>query len=151
MPSDMSDPAFLADAIVGFNETPARGPYTLAGSNSASFVPLSNITADYQAIVDKIKSSVHDGSAASYLPADYRDDPTMVAGYEKQLAIIAKLLADPHAPSVELPFATGTAFRAINLSPPQPSVPNKSNNSNQIKSNQVKSRPFQIKSADGPI
>lgn len=117
MPSDMSDPAFLADAIAGFNETPARGPYTLAGSNSASFVPLSNITADYQAIVDKIKSSAHDGSAASYLPADYRDDPSMVAGYKKQLAIIASLLADPHAPSVELPFATGTAFRAINLHP----------------------------------
>ncbi|KAK0728889.1 hypothetical protein B0T26DRAFT_639795 [Lasiosphaeria miniovina] len=118
LPSDLSNLAFLADATAGFDETPARGPYTLAGSNSAVFVPLSNITADYQTIVSRINAMVADGSAASYLPADYRDEPTMVAGYKKQLEVIAnQIFANPHAPSIETPFATGNSFRAINLHP----------------------------------
>jgi choline dehydrogenase len=33
LPSDMHNPAFAADAAAGFNETPARGPYTLAMGN----------------------------------------------------------------------------------------------------------------------
>ena len=113
----MADPAFLADATAGFNETPARGPYTLAGSNSAIFVPLANMTTDYEAIVAKIRAGITDGSAASYLPADYRSDPTMVAGYERQLTIIAKLLADRRVPSLETTFATGTSLRGIHLHP----------------------------------
>ena len=32
--SDMLNPSFAADATTGFNETPARGPYTLAMSNT---------------------------------------------------------------------------------------------------------------------
>jgi len=113
----MSNPAFLADATAGFDEIPARGPYTLAGSNSAIFVPLANITADYQTIVSRINSIIEDGSAASYLPADYRSDSTMIAGYMQQLATIAKLMNDSRVPSLESTFATGTSVRAVNLHP----------------------------------
>jgi len=113
----MADPAFLADATAGFNETPARGPYTLAGSNSAIFVALRNITPSHQTIINKIRTMVTDGSAASYLPADYRTDVTLVAGYEKQLDTIAKLLNNPQVPSLESTFATGMSFRAVNLHP----------------------------------
>ncbi|KAK3348931.1 GMC oxidoreductase-like protein [Lasiosphaeria hispida] len=117
LPSSMSDPAFVADAVAGFGETPARGPYTLANSNSAIFVPLGNMSANSQTIISRIKGIVADGSAASYLPADYRDDATMVAGYNKQLAMIAKLLSDPRVPSMESTFATGTSVRAVHLHP----------------------------------
>ena len=117
LPSSMSNPAFLADATAGFDEIPARGPYTLAGSNSAIFVPLANITADYQTIVSRINSIIEDGSAASYLPADYRSDSTMIAGYMQQLATIAKLMNDSRVPSLESTFATGTSVRAVNLHP----------------------------------
>jgi choline dehydrogenase len=75
----MGDPAFLADATAGFGEVPARGPYTLAGSNSAIFVPLANITTGYQAIVNRIHGIINDGSAASYLPADYRTDASLAS------------------------------------------------------------------------
>jgi len=113
----MSNPAFLADATAGFDETPARGPYTLANSNSAIFVPLPNITTSYQTIINRIKGIVADGSASTYLPADYRTVPDLVAGYKSQLSLLAKLLANPRVPSIETTFATGTSFRAINLHP----------------------------------
>ncbi|KAK1759071.1 GMC oxidoreductase [Echria macrotheca] len=117
LPSAMADPAFLADAVAGFNEIPARGPYTLANSNSAIFVPLRNITTTSQTIIERIRSMIADGSAASYLPADYRSDASMVAGYNEQLSKIADLLSNPHAPSIESTFATGTSLRAVNLHP----------------------------------
>ncbi|KAF2175443.1 GMC oxidoreductase [Zopfia rhizophila CBS 207.26] len=117
LPSDMLNPIFAADAAAGFDETPARGPYTLAMSNSAIYISLPNITIDYMKIINRIYRMVDDGSAASYLPADYNSDPTLIAGYKHQLSIIADLLKNPKAPSIESPFATGTSVRAFLLHP----------------------------------
>jgi choline dehydrogenase len=113
----MLNPAFAADAAAGFDEIPARGPYTLAMSNSAIYISLPHITVDYMAIISRIRNMVANGSAASYLPPDYKSDPTMVAGYKHQLSILADLLANPKFPSIETPFATGTSARAIHLHP----------------------------------
>ncbi|KAH8888807.1 GMC oxidoreductase-like protein [Thozetella sp. PMI_491] len=122
LPEDMNNATFAADAAAGFDETPARGPYTLAMSNSAMFVPLPNVTVDYMVIIDKIRSLAGDAAAAAaYLPPDYRSDPTMVAGYQHQLAVHAKFLAHPKYPSIESGWAvsafhqTGFSVRAINL------------------------------------
>jgi choline dehydrogenase len=117
MPTDMLDPAFAADAAAGFNETPARGPYTLAMGNSAIYVSLPNMTADYMTIVESIRSTASDGSAAAYLPADYVSDPTLIAGYLRQLFVLADFYANSKAPSIETPWATGTSFRAFLLHP----------------------------------
>jgi len=117
MPSDMSNPDFAADAAAGFNQTPARGPYTLSMANSAIYVSLPNTSVDYMHIVDKIRSMATDGSAPSYLPADYNSDPTLIAGYNRQLSVLADFLVNPKAPSVEVPFATGTAVRLVLLHP----------------------------------
>jgi choline dehydrogenase len=117
MPSDMRDPAFAANAAMAFNETPARGPYTLAMGNSAIYLSLPNMTVDYMFIVDNIRSMVANGSAPSYLPTDYDNDPTLIAGYIRQLSVLADFYANPKAPSVEVPWATGTSFRAIMLHP----------------------------------
>ncbi|SPN96992.1 related to alcohol oxidase [Cephalotrichum gorgonifer] len=116
LPSDMSsDPDFAAEAAAQFDEIPARGPYTLAMSNSAIFVSLPNITADYEAIVSRIRDIVSNGTASSYLPPDHRDDPRMIAGYEHQLSVLADFFENPEAPSLESAFATGTSARAISL------------------------------------
>jgi choline dehydrogenase len=113
----MLNPAFAADAAAGFNETPARGPYTLAMANSAIFLSLPNMATDYMTIINRIRDMVTDGSAAAYLPLEYRFDPAMIAGYKQQLAVTADLLANPSAPSIETPWATGTAARLFLLHP----------------------------------
>jgi choline dehydrogenase len=117
LPSDMHNPAFAADAAAGFNETPARGPYTLAMGNSAIYISLPDITADYATIVNGIRTMTGDGSATSHLPVDYDNDPTLIAGYTRQLSVLADFYSNPKAPSMEVPWATGTSFRAIMLHP----------------------------------
>lgn len=84
-------------------------------SNSAIFVSLPNVTTNYSTITAKIRAMVADGSAASYLSPDHSSDPTMIAGYNQQLSVIADFLENPEAPSLESGFATGTSINAINL------------------------------------
>jgi choline dehydrogenase len=117
MPSDMLDPSFPADAAAGFNETPAREPYTLSMSNSAIYVSLPNMTADHMFITSTIRALSTNGSSAQYLPTDYASDPTLIAGYNRQLSILADFLSNPDAPSTESGFGTGTSVRAFLLHP----------------------------------
>ncbi|KAL2173990.1 GMC oxidoreductase-like protein [Thermothelomyces heterothallicus CBS 202.75] len=116
LPSEMVNNAtFKADAMAGFDEVPARGPYTLAGGNNAIFVSLPHLTADCGAITAKIRAMVADGTAGSYLAADVRTIPAMVAGYEAQLLVLADLLDNPEAPSLETPWATSEAPQASSV------------------------------------
>ncbi|KAK3391183.1 hypothetical protein B0H63DRAFT_558035 [Podospora didyma] len=119
VPEDMLNPSFKANATAGFDQIPATGPYTLAGGNSAIFVPLPNITANYTSITSKIRALVASNSAASYLPPgpDYASSPEMVAGYKAQLIALANLLDNPRAPSIETPWATGQIAWAFLLHP----------------------------------
>src|SRR4051812_8875440 len=107
MPSDMLNSTFRAWALAAFNETPAQGPYTLAMSNSAIWISLANMTADAPAIISRIHS-LSTSNGTLYLPPDYASDPTLVAGYRAQLSVLAELLGNPHAPSLESAIATGT-------------------------------------------
>lgn len=113
----MAISSYAADALAGFDETPARGPYTLAMSNSALYLSLPFMDPNYTSIITKIRNMVADGSAAQYLPPSYRSDPEMIAGYNKQLLVTADFLANPTAPSTEVPWATGTSFRIFILHP----------------------------------
>lgn len=115
----MLDPAFLADATAGFDEIPARGPYTLAQSNTALFLSLSNMTSPrtLKSIVSQIRQLVSSGSSANYLPPESRVHPQLITGYNSQLLALANLYENPLAPSVEVPWATGNAFRLIFLHP----------------------------------
>ncbi|KAK3314109.1 GMC oxidoreductase-like protein [Apodospora peruviana] len=117
LPAAMLDPAYAADALVGFNSTPARGPYTLAMANSALYLSLVNMTTSHTSIVDKIRAIVADGSAASFLPAEHRTNPEMIAGYKQQLLSLAEFYSNPKSPSIEVPWATGTSARLIALHP----------------------------------
>ena len=113
----MLDEDYAAAAAAGFDKTPAEGPYTLAMSNSAIFVPLTNITIDYMDIINRIREMVANGSASAYLPSDYKSNAKMVAGYKHQLTILSKMLSSPKVPSIESLFATGTGARALLLHP----------------------------------
>jgi choline dehydrogenase-like flavoprotein len=113
----MFNATFAAEATKQFDEVPARGPYTLAMSNVGIFIPLQNMTVKYDEIIKKIRKMIKDGSAVSYLPRDYRAEPTMAAGYIHQLTILAKLLANPKVPSFESAFSTGVSARALLLHP----------------------------------
>ncbi|KAL1799433.1 hypothetical protein ACET3X_003470 [Alternaria dauci] len=115
MPSDMLNPAYAARAAAEFNMTPARGPYTLAMSSTALYISLPNVTEEYMEIIKEIRRVADDGSAASHLPQGSHS--TLVDGYKRQLHVLADLLANSEAPSVEVPFATGTAMRPIILHP----------------------------------
>ncbi|KAK4182122.1 GMC oxidoreductase [Podospora australis] len=119
MPDDMGNPAFLADAIAGFNETPARGPYTLAMSNLALFLSLPNMTANYSPILDKVRSLISSGKTISdlYLPPVYGQDGSLIKGYIAQLEALLEFYSNPRAPSLESAFATGFNFPAVLLHP----------------------------------
>ncbi|KAK4450532.1 GMC oxidoreductase [Podospora aff. communis PSN243] len=119
LPDLLSDPTFLADALAGFNSTPARGPYTLANSNSAIYIPHPTLAGPNHThtLTSRIHRSIHDRSALLSLPPDYSNDPALSAGYTHQLTLLASLLSDPHAPSLESTWATGNSTRAINLHP----------------------------------
>ena len=113
----MLDPAFAATAATEFDQVPARGPYTLAMANSALFLPLPNMTIAFIDTVERIRSMTKDDSATLYLPDDYHADPNLLAGYKRQLSVLADLLGNPRVPSLEAPFASGTSIRAIRLHP----------------------------------
>ncbi|KAI4669411.1 uncharacterized protein J4E79_001454 [Alternaria viburni] len=115
MPSDMLDPAYAARAVAEFNMMPARGPYTLAMSNTALYISLPNVTEEYMEIIEEMRKTADSDSAAAHLPEN--SDPSLVAGYKRQLHVLADLLANPEAPSAEVPFATGTTMRPIILHP----------------------------------
>ncbi|KAL1840408.1 hypothetical protein VTJ49DRAFT_482 [Mycothermus thermophilus] len=109
LPSEMRNNAtFKADATAAYAATPADGPYTLAMGNSAIYVSLPHLSSQAAAshIARKIRKQVLDGTAKSFLPADLRSSPTVVAGYKAQLLVLAKLHEDPSSPSLETPWAT---------------------------------------------
>jgi choline dehydrogenase len=117
MPSDMLNATYAAEAAAAFDAVPAQGPYTLAMSNSALFISLPNITADFLTIVNKIRTQAGDDASAAYLPPDYRSNPAMIEGYKHQLSVLADFYANPEAPSMETPFATGMRANAFILHP----------------------------------
>ncbi|EAQ92920.1 hypothetical protein CHGG_01155 [Chaetomium globosum CBS 148.51] len=117
-PSDMLNATFAAETAAGFNQTPAQGPYTLAMSNSAIWVSLPNITIDYPTIMDAIRAqNTSPKHRHPPPPPAYNADPTLIAGYRAQLSQLAQLYANPHSPSLESAWATGTSPAAILLHP----------------------------------
>jgi choline dehydrogenase-like flavoprotein len=118
LPSEMLNETYAAAAAAAFDATPATGPYTLGMSNSAIWVSLPNVTATYSTITDAIRHlAKNPDPSALHLPAAYNADKTLIAGYRTQLLHLADLLANPHSPSLESAFATGTSAAAVHLHP----------------------------------
>ncbi|KAK8043860.1 Dehydrogenase xptC [Apiospora phragmitis] len=120
LPSDMYDPAFIADATAGFDETPARGPYTLDMRNKDIYIPLANMPVDFDSIITTIKQQLAQSPAdntALYFPLDVSTSPALTAGYQYQLALLLALHSNASAPSLEVLFGGGTSLSTINLHP----------------------------------
>ncbi|KAK4228714.1 GMC oxidoreductase [Podospora fimiseda] len=115
LPSEMSNPSFVTSATSSFNSIPATGPYTLSMSNSAIFLSLPSTTPNYHLIANKILSQLF--SPETFLPSSLHSFPAIIQGYKHQLSVLASLYSNPHLPTLEVPFATGTSARAINLHP----------------------------------
>ncbi|KAL2167799.1 hypothetical protein VTG60DRAFT_811 [Thermothelomyces hinnuleus] len=118
LPSDMFNEMFAAEAAAAFNQTPAQGPYTLAMSNSASWVPLPNITVDYPVIANQIRALANSSDPSELrLPPAYDGDESLVEGYRAQIRQLADLYANPRSPSLESAVSTGNTAPAVLLHP----------------------------------
>ncbi|KAK1756595.1 hypothetical protein QBC47DRAFT_298829 [Echria macrotheca] len=119
LPSAMLNATFAAAALAAFNATPATGPYTLAMSNSFIWPSLPNMTtpSTLSTILSRIRSLATAPPSELYLPASYASDPTLVAGYRSQLRALWGIYSNPHAPSLESAFSTGTNLPAVLLHP----------------------------------
>jgi choline dehydrogenase len=120
MPSDMLNATFAAAAAAAFNATPAAGPYTLALSNSFIWISLPNMTtpSTLSTLLARIRSLAGASDTSGlYLPPAYASDTSLMAGYRSQLLALADFYSNPHAPSMESAFATGTRLPAAILHP----------------------------------
>ncbi|RYP16596.1 hypothetical protein DL765_005057 [Monosporascus sp. GIB2] len=87
------------------------GPYTIAFFNNAVFLPLSQLTSSYMAILDKIRNQ----TAAEYLPSIYEDSPELLQGYKAQREILIDHFSREDAAPVEIfvgtPAITGGSIQ----------------------------------------
>ncbi|KAH8882927.1 GMC oxidoreductase-like protein [Thozetella sp. PMI_491] len=101
---------YLEQSEALYAQRPAEGPYTLALFNNVVYLSLPNITSESDALVRSIKAQVKSGSFASQLPPEAA--PEVVAGYRRQLEVLASLYADPSAPVIEMPIISITSVGA---------------------------------------
>ncbi|RYP52733.1 hypothetical protein DL768_002162 [Monosporascus sp. mg162] len=102
------------------------GPYTNPGGNHVVFLPLSELTSSYTAILNKIRNQ----TVAEYLPSIYEDNPELLKGFEAQRKILidhfsrkdaapAEIfvrIAATSAGSIQKPLSRGT----VTLDPADP-------------------------------
>ena len=101
-------PALNVTAWLQYN-TDRTGPLTQAHGSSLAFLSLQTISSKYESIVSSIKSQ----NARSFLPSVYADSK-LLAGFNKQRAIIADLHSRADAAVAEFPMvAFGLAIGAL--------------------------------------
>lgn len=85
------------------------GPYAGARGNSAAFLPLPQITSDWDTIVSDLVAQ----NASTYLPSIY-SNPTLLAGFKAQKALLVAQLSSNTSSVYEFPFAgSGRATAAM--------------------------------------
>lgn len=86
------------------------GPVCQSHGSSLAFLPLQNITSNWKTIVSTIKGQ----KTSDYLPAAYKNNAKLLAGYEAAKKITADLLSSTKAAAAEFPMnAFGLAIAAI--------------------------------------
>ncbi|KAK8051484.1 choline dehydrogenase-like protein [Apiospora rasikravindrae] len=97
-------------------EAHGTGPYTVAFSNTAAFLPLRNFTtsASYAAIMESVAVSEEEMKG---LPGVYHSSPELLAGYRAQRAILRRHLGGLDAAAIEFPF-TAAGFGTSGLNKP---------------------------------
>ncbi|KAF9700052.1 hypothetical protein EKO04_001434 [Ascochyta lentis] len=108
-PNYATDPVQNATAWAQYyaNRT---GPVTQAHGSSLALLSLQSITSNYRQIVSVIKGQ----KSVDYLPTTYKNNPSLLRGYEVAKAITAELLSGTKAAAVEIPMnAFGLALSAV--------------------------------------
>ncbi|KAG9964118.1 alcohol oxidase, partial [Aureobasidium melanogenum] len=98
----LSNASWAAEQLAIYYENrtgPMTVPY-LSGSTVA-FLPLQNITAGYQSIINSTSSTDY----SSLLPLS--TDPSITSGYEEQIKLLQSLYVSPHAAVAEIAWEGG--------------------------------------------
>ncbi|KAK8028651.1 GMC oxidoreductase, partial [Apiospora marii] len=101
-------------------EAHGTGPYTVAFSNTAAFLPLRNFTSDaaFAAIMDSVAvGGERQRDEEEALPAVYRSSPELLAGFRAQREILRRHLGGLDAAAIEFPF-TAAGFGTSGLNKP---------------------------------
>ncbi|KAF6812814.1 choline dehydrogenase [Colletotrichum sojae] len=108
----MNDPAFFnaSEAEYFANRT---GPFTHARGNNIIFLSLQDLTPDYESLT----ASVEAQKAEDFLPEIYGKHHELLEGFLAQRAVLGKLLRNPEAGVLEIPFG-GFAGGGIALQKP---------------------------------
>ena len=110
-------------------EARGTGPYTVAFSNTAAFLPLRNFTSaeGFAAIMNTVavgggergreEEEEEEEEEEKALPAVYRSSPELLAGFRAQRAILRRHLGGLDAAAIEFPF-TAAGFGTSGLNKP---------------------------------
>ncbi len=104
--------SWVADQLAIYYKN-RTGPMTIPYNSGSivSFLPLQNVTDDYQQVIDTAAAV----DLSSLLPSDI--DPTILAGYKAQSALTLELYASAHATVQEVAWAGGNTVPIAMLHP----------------------------------
>jgi choline dehydrogenase-like flavoprotein len=111
-PAALNDPAFYNAAWEEYT-TNRTGVFTFGLSGRIVFSPLQDFNPDFEAIAQTVTSS----EQLDYLPASYKENPALLAGYRKQLQVLQNQFLNPHAGVVEI-SAGGSGAVSLALQKP---------------------------------
>lgn len=89
---------FLAAAEAQYEAT-RQGPWTVGRANAAAFLTFQQFSSKYKNLTSRITSQDH----LTYLPATYRKNPTLLAGYKAQRELLVKALLSNETTTAEIP------------------------------------------------
>ncbi|KAJ4344337.1 hypothetical protein N0V95_006128 [Ascochyta clinopodiicola] len=108
-PNFATDPIQNATAWEQYNAN-RTGPITQSHGSSLAFLTLQSVTSNWKQIVSAIRGQ----KSVDYLPAAYKNNPSLLRGYEAAKAITAELLSGTKAAAFEIPMnAFGFALSAV--------------------------------------
>lgn len=101
-----SNETFAAEQLALY-KTEGKGAYTICrnSGNTVSFLPLRQATPSYESIITLGKSQSQNGT---FYPND--TNPSILAGYQAQRALILNLYATDSTPALEYAFSDGTVL-----------------------------------------
>ncbi|KAH6669876.1 alcohol oxidase [Halenospora varia] len=106
----LSNSTYLADALAEYHQN-KTGPITGADGCSGVFLPLPDVTPNFQSLIDE----AHTQNVSQYLPSEY--DPTVVKGFEAQKRILLSSFASNTTAIIEVPLLGRSNSGNINLKP----------------------------------
>lgn len=96
-----TDPEYIQQSIAEYNQSPPRGPYTLAMGNEAVFLPLANVTSAHGSIAAAVLQQLRSKDYISYLPTG--TSASVKTGYKSQIEALLRAYTHSAQPVLEFP------------------------------------------------